>query len=358
MKSRFFEAAIALLLVTAIFVGIWFVLFRQTEIPQAIVDKPVLTQPVRLRIAHIVNPRFVSFKQHQIDQFLIKTQALTKQHFDIDIEFEWVGQRQMTELIAGIPLPVREYKQDFIVNPNNISSAMRQSLDSSLIETLEIYPSSLEELRGFAQQYLIEPPGRSFETFANSLIETLLHRQSYWRKVKALDGLPVINRDPYHEWVIWDSLGYGKLDFDIAITNQLVASIEAYGMDMHSSLRGGITLGTTSNSSAGNLGTFAWVSTFPILNDHPEIMILRDEQRYDEQQQVDYAAALMTHELGHLLLHISHPWGQVGCIMAPMPLLNYAQWYEQLDSEKCPLGSHPANTPGSVDIIYDVIELG
>ena len=356
MKNRLLEVAIALVLVAAVFVGIWLVLFRQAEVPQAVVDKPVLPQTVRLRIAHIVNPRFVHFNEAQIQQFLVKTQALTKQHFGIDIELEWVGQRQLSDLVAGIPLPVREYKQDFIVNPNNISSAMRQSLDRSLIETLEIYPSSLEELRGFAQQYLIEPPGRSFETFANSLTETLLHRQSYWRKVKALDGLPVINRDPYHEWVIWDSLGYGQLDFDVAITNQLVASIESYGMDMHSSLRGGITLGTTSNSSAGSLGGFAWISTFPVLNDHPEIMILRNEQRYSEQQQADYAASLMTHELGHLLLHISHPWGQPGCIMAPMPLLDYTQWYEQLDSKECPLGSHPANAPGSVDIVYDVIE--
>lgn len=356
MKSRFIELAIAVLIVAALFAGLWFGFFKQTKAEQAVVPKPVLQQPIRLRIAHIVNPRFVRFNEQQIQQFLNQTKLLTQQHFGIDIEFDWVGQRQLADLVAAIPQPVWSYKQDFIVDPNDINSSMRQSLDSSLIETLAMYPASLEDLRSFAQQYLIEPPGRSFETFANSLTETLLHRQNYWRKVKSLDGLPVINRDPYHEWVVWDSLGYGRLDFDVAITNQLVASVESYGMDMHSSLRGGITLGTTSNSMTGSLGTFAWVSTFPVLNDHPEVMILRDDERYDEQQQADYAAALMTHELGHLLLHISHPWGQAGCVMAPMPLLNYSQWYEQLDSEKCPLGSHPANTPGSVDITYDVIE--
>lgn len=356
MKNRFLELALALLLVAAVFVGVWWLFFKQGEALQAVVPQPVLSQPVRLRIVHIVNPRFIRFNEQQIQRFLATTQRLTREHFGIEVELEWLGQRDMGSLIEQVPEPVWEYKQQFIVDPNDISGAMRESLDSSLIKVLKSYSSSLDELIAFSQDYLIEPPGRNYKTLANSLTETLLHRQNYWRKVKALDGLPVINSDPYHEWVIWDSLGYGQLDFDIAITNQLVASVEAYGMDMHSSLRGGITLGTTSNSSAGPLGTFAWVSTFPVLNDHPEVMILRDEQRYDEQQQADYAAALMTHELGHLLLHISHPWGKSSCVMAPMPLLNYSQWYEQLDSEKCPLGSHPLNTPGSVDISYDWVE--
>lgn len=356
MKSRLIETCVALLLVAAVFVGVWLTLLKPTKATeQAVVPKPVLSQVARLRIAHIVNPRFVSFNEQQIQQFLVTTQRMTKLHFGIDVEFEWVGRRELGDLVGQIPEAVWNYKQDFIVNPNEMSGSTRKSLDSSLIKVLKTYSSSLADLQSFSQQYLIEPPGRSYRTFANSLTETLLHRQNYWRKVKALDGLPVINQDLFHEWVIWDSLGYGRLDFDVAITNQLVASVESYGMDMHSSLRGGITLGTTSNSIAGELGTFAWVSSFPVLNNHPEIMILRDGQRYDEQQQADYAAALMTHELGHLLLHISHPWGKSSCVMAPMPLLNYSQWYEQLNSEDCPLGSHPLNTPGSVDITYDVI---
>lgn len=355
MRSRLIELFVALLLLTLSAAGLWLAFFKQPEAEQAVVPKPVLSQPVRLRIAHIVNPRFIGFNEQQIQRFLTTTQQLTKQHFGIDVEFEWVGRRELVNLIGKIPVPVRSYKQDFIVNPRDISGAMRKSLDSSLIKVLKTYSSSLGDLQSFSQQYLIEPPGRSYATFANSLTETLLHRQNYWRKVKALDGWPVINQDPFHEWVIWDSLGYAQLDFDVAITNQLVASVESYGMDMHSSLRGGITLGTTSNSVAGKLGTFAWVSSFPVLNNHPEIMLLRDGQRYSEQQQADYAAALMTHELGHVLLHLSHPWDKPSCVMAPMPLLNYSKWYEQLSSDDCPLGSHPANTPGSVDITYDVI---
>lgn len=356
MKNRIVELLIALIAVAAVFVGLWLIFLKKPVAQQAVIVRPVLTTPVKLRIAHIVNPRFASLDDAQIKRFIDTSIRLTKEHFNIDVEFEWVGRRNLADLVQGIPEQVKEYKKPYIVHPIDMSKGMRQSLDTSLISVLKTYSSSLSELQEFSQQYLIEPPGRTYETFANSLTETLLYRQNYWRKVKALDGLPVINKDPYHEWVIWDSLGYGQLDFDVAITNQLVASVEAYGMDMHSSLRGGITLGTTSNSTAGNLGGFAWVSTFPVLNDHPQIMILRNEQRYSAQQKADYAAAVLAHELGHLLLHISHPWGQAGCIMAPVPLLNYSEWYDQLDGDVCRQGKHPMNQIGSAKITYDLID--
>ena len=44
----------------------------------------------------------------------------------------------------------------------------------------------------------------------------------------------------------WDKLAHGALTYDIVITKQLMASAEYFGMDVHSALRGGITVGTTS----------------------------------------------------------------------------------------------------------------
>lgn len=335
--------------------GYW---WAQPKVSTRHIERPSLPtdQAIVLRLAHIVNPRFARMSEAQIQQILQHAQVIVREHFLLDVEFEWVGERDLQQLMAQIPPEVIDYKRDFIVDPMAVSSSMRKNLVDSLVEVIEGYDSSLQDMMRFAEPYLQDPAEANLQSFADSLTDTLMNRQSYWRKVKAYDGLPVIDDSSSHEWVMWDSLGYGALDFDVAITNQLVASVESYGMDIHSSLRGGITLGTMSNSQQGRYNGFAWMSVFPLINDHPQILILRDDKRYSEEEQLRYAAAVLSHEIGHLLLHLSHPWGEPACIMAPPPVLDYAGWYQGLDAQRCALASLPANTPGAIQIGYDHIE--
>ena len=75
------------------------------------------------------------------------------------------------------------------------------------------------------------------------------------------------------------------------LTNQLVASAEYYGMDVHSALRGGISVGTTSNSRNSSLRTYAFLSTFPFSNDYPPIIQLRGGTKYSENEAARLAGA-------------------------------------------------------------------
>lgn len=327
----------------------------EPEYQVATVPLPQLQPPLRLKVVYLHNPRFIRMTDEQLQATLVLATDLVRQHFGLEVELDWRGERTLASVFEQIPQPVKAYRERFIVNPVNISSSVRKALVADLESTLRSYATPLEELEAFAEPYLVESASKGYTGLADALITTLLRRQNYWRKVKALDGLPVIREgEHYHEWVWWDSLGYAELDFDLALTNQLVASVESYGQDIHSSLRGGITLGTTTNSKSGRYGSFAWVSTFPVLNDHRPIMLLRDEQSFSEAQQIRYVAAVLTHEIGHLLLHLSHPWENKACVMTPTPILDYAGWFAGLDAEACPVGSSPANTPGAAKISYPV----
>ena len=163
----------------------------------------------------------------------------------------------------------------------------------------------------------------------------------------------MLDANAYNEWVWWDSLGYGDLPYEVVITNQLVASAEYYGMDVHSSLRGGLTAGTTSYNRHALLSTYAYVMVYPMLNDTDLLTTLRQDSSYSDEQIVNYSAALLTHELGHMLLRLGHPFGDKHCIMSPTTLLNYRDWYKQLDSNQCAIGSSEQMMPGFARIDYN-----
>ena len=90
-----------------------------------------------------------------------------------------------------------------------------------------------------------------------------------------------------------------------------------------------------------------------MLNDGELLTTLRGDETYSEQQIVNYAAALLTHELGHILLHLGHPFGEDACIMSPTVMLNYRDWYDGLDANRCTVGSNDEMKPGAATIEYN-----
>ena len=193
----------------------------------------------------------------------------------------------------------------------------------------------------------------SAQGFAEALTETLLSRLNVWRILPANDRQAVIDDSIYNEWTFWDTLAHGALPYDIVITNQLVASAEYYGMDVHSALRGGITVGTTSYSRDGPFHTYAFLSTFPFSNDYVPIVQLRGGARYGEEQAARLAGAYLAHEIGHVLLHLGHPFNQSACVMNPAQLLDFQSWYDNLDSGRCALGSSAEMVPGAAKLSYN-----
>ena len=124
-------------------------------------------------------------------------------------------------------------------------------------------------------------------------------------------------------------------------------------MDVHSALRGGITVGTTSYSRDGPFHTYAFVGTFPFSNDHVPIVQLRGGARYDEEEAARLAGAYLAHEINHVLLHLGHPFNQSACVMNPAQLLDFRAWQNKLDAECCALGSLAEMVPGAAKLSYN-----
>jgi hypothetical protein len=313
-------------------------------------------QPIRLRVAYAENARLKPISAELLAQILPRTEAMVSADFAIDVELELTAQLSIEALFSRLDPAIVRKRQKEIVNIDHVTRAVYEDMQLAVYKTLQNYADDKAGVIAYAQPYLSQPEQEhdDFISFSYALVDTLLQRLDYWRKQPALDGRPVISDDPYHQWVWWDSLGYSALPYDIIITNQLVASAEYYGMDVHSSIRGGITAGTTTYNKESKMHSYVFVMLYPMLNDSGLLTRLRQDEHYDADQVVNYSAALLTHELGHMLLHLGHPFANRHCVMSPTVMLNYRDWYESIDPGQCAVGSNEEMQPGAAKLIYNV----
>lgn len=312
-------------------------------------------QPVKLRVASVVNPRFKQLTKDQVNRILLRSRQMVKQYFDIDIIFSDVDTLPVKEIFNALSDGLIRARQEEIVDIEHIDKQVREEMQQSVFKTLKNYAGNKDKVIDFAQPYLLHPEikPKDFIELSYALVDTLVARLNYWHSELAEDSKSVLDGSPYNEWVWWDSLGYSELPYEIVISNQLVASAEKYAMDVHSSIRGGVTAGTTTYNKNSALSSYVYIMVYPMLNDSQLLTRLRQDETYSDEQIVNYSAALLTHEIGHLLLHLGHPFGQNGCIMSPTVMLNYRDWYDNLDAGQCALGSNREMVPGVANIDYN-----
>lgn len=310
-------------------------------------------QPIRLRVAHVVNPRFKTVNDNQLARILDLARMLAKQHLQLDIEFETVKTITIKEFFKYLPDNIERRRQDAILDFYQIDEPVRQRMIEAIAKTMDVHKANPQAVIDYARPYLLSrDPVASLDDLTVRLVNTLITRMQHWYAYRAEDGGPILDNTPYNQWVWWDSMGYGDMPYDVVITNQLVVSIEDYDMDVHSSLRGGITAGTMTYSKTSPYHGYIFVSVFQLLNDYPLLAELRNYENYSEQEQARYAAALLAHELGHLFYHYGHPFNAAPCLMNPTPLLKYREWYEALNAAECQKLKLPMMQPGAANLQY------
>jgi len=311
-------------------------------------------QPLKLNVAHVINKRFTALTDEQIKRLFIRTQQLLKQYFNLDVIFENNQQVSIDDFFSYLPEKIISARGKYIVDARNINDEVKKQMRASIYSTLLDNEQQQSSIINYAKPYLVDPESvENLSELADELVKTLSHRVRYWYQQNAEDGKPVLNNMPYNQWVWWDSMGYGEMPYDVVITNQLVASIETYGMAVHSSLRGGITGGTMTYSKNSPYKGYVFISAFQLLNNSPLLKKLRNDEAYTDEQIINYVAALLTHELGHLFFHYGHPFNAPACVMNPTPLLKYREWFEGFDAQACRAGNYPMMQPGAVKVDFN-----
>lgn len=81
--------------------------------------------------------------------------------------------------------------------------------------------------------------------------------------------------------------------------------------------------------------------------------LLRGGEKYSDREVAELSGAYLAHEIGHLLFQFGHPFGQKACIMNPVSMLRFREWFHQINSAGCPIGSRTEMTAGAVPIYFN-----
>ena len=307
---------------------------------------------VTLRVLRADNPRLPRMTDAQIQTLLAVTQRTVQTHFGVTLRFSVVEETDVAQLFARLPPRVRAARATSIYD-FKYGHGDPQRIAQGLLATLRTHGTTLDEAYAYAQPYLpAATRPDSLRTFSAQLTDVMLKRLQAWRTLPAPDGRPVLDDTPYNEWIDWDTLGYGELQYDIVITNQLIASAEDDGVDIHTAIRGGLTVGTTTYSRQGRYGSFVFWSTFPFTDDSALTAELRGGERYTPQEAAELSGAYLAHEIGHLLFRFGHPFARPACVMDPVRMLRFRAWQQGLDATHCRIGSSPEMRPGAIPETY------
>jgi hypothetical protein len=318
-----------------------------TAYPTGRLSLPQLgTQTVELRVAHVINPRLPRMNDALIALMLETMAQATSEHLGISVRFTQPVEVPIAQAFAGIPPKFTELAKRDQFNFRSWS-ARKSRLAQAYAQGFARSGEPLEDMALFAQKKGIKLDASSFETFGKEAAEYQLERMDRWQKHKANDGNSVIDDQPFHEYTMWAYLGYGQMPYELVITNQIIASVEYAMPSIHTAIRGGYTNGLTPYNPLSRWGSFSIWSTFAFMSNDADWLRLREGESYTPEEAAHLAGLSAVHELGHQLLHLTHPFGQKGCIMDPVPMFAYRLWASKLSAKDCPLKSSAAMMPGA-----------
>ncbi len=325
--------------------------------PRSVALPKIENKTIRPRILYIKNPRFPAVTPTDLRRVASAAAALVEAHFDIKVKLpEQITVRHIdavfSPLIGADPPGLKRAMADFRNDRVNWEIVRK-----NLVKQIEKQTDPLDKQIEFARPYLVRPlVTEDVASFSTAVMETFKARLSYWTKATLADGHPVIGKVPgrpdlpFNEYGYWALMAKRGIEAEIILTNQLVASVEYLPIPVHTSIRGGITGGSSEYNPASHLGASVWVSFFPFLSDDPNIVRYRNGDRYARDEALSLAGAMLAHEMGHQLLHLRHPWSNAACLMRPAAMLDFAAWVEKFDPAKCGIGSSPAMQPGTLRI--------
>lgn len=316
------------------------------------VPPPVLKDGViKLTVAHVVNPRFEKFSEAQIEVFLDSLKSTTKAQLGRDIEFGKVETFAIADFFAPLPSYAAGWRKPFIYD-FKAGKGNRAQLEAAYANSISNQKTPAKDWATYAAREIgLERLDTDPTLWKKRFTDTHLQRLESLKSVMATDGKPVIDETPYNEWIFWNMLGELPRAFDVVITNQLVASVEYGSVDIHTALRGGITVGTTDYARRTSaMGAQFWWSTLPFTSNDPVIVKMRGGERYEPTEAARLAGAGAAHEMGHLLFHYGHPFGVDTCLMSPTPMLRFRETASRWDPKACAAANDPSMKTGVASV--------
>lgn len=293
-----------------------------------------LSAPQKIRVVRVINPRLPSITDEEFSQILEQAKTVFKKTKGVDLVFIDSGTVNIRDFFFKYGGEDPDKVETFM-QPRN---RMIQAFSNDRSQTYEYMFENVAPL--------VDPATRSRlktrEDIIRLAVSSHFDKLSQIKGLRLPDGAPLLERGPYGEFTYWGKINLKQADYDLIITNQILASMETEDVSVSASMRGGVNTGMTS-PSPGPYGGAALLSTFPILTEHS--YFTRDHGRnYDRGTGILIAGTYLTHELAHLILHEGHPVKHPGCVLNTARGLRYLDWYEDAVNRPACKKKHPVLT--------------
>ena len=321
--------------------------FSQQNLPVS-----ALFQPVALRVWLIENNRIDKIDPRYASAVLARAAINAKTHLGLDVSFEIFRTADLRELIDKIDInsrsEIEEYQLDVRVK------ADRQELVKGLTDMFESDRKLLASSKRFFNHsvprgFKVIPARASAAAVARDFADVHKYHHTTLQTLRDTNGQALINKDFTNDYQAWNIITRTYIDAEIVLTNQIIASTEPDSLEIHSVLRGGVANGLTASGRLSKTGTVSIVSLFPFLSSQRPIQRLRGGD-LSKEEQVEIVSLMVTHELGHQLLRLGHPFSQSSCIMNPPIFLKFRAWAKALNTVLCAQAKDEAMQPGFLKI--------
>ena len=301
---------------------------------------------IELRVAYVRNPRLPEMSDAQMRLLLETARVGVFEHFGREIRFTAPARLDVHDVFQRF---TTDQANDLISNIYDFKTGRGDDarLRKAYVQGIGRHKDNLADQIRYVQPYLLAPlTEHSYEALGDALMQTHLARLRQFRAQRLSDGGLLIDDRPHNEYAFWGSLDLIRLPYEVVITNQLVASVEYFDVEVHSAIRGGVTNGITAQNGAARFLSTSVVSTYPFIGEDTATRQLRSNESYSDDDAAKYAGYLLVHELGHQLWHLGHPFGRKACVMNPTALLHFRAWVNQFSPQDCPIATSGAMKPG------------
>ena len=296
-------------------------------------------EPIQLRVGIVENPRFPSLEAREHQVILEETSRLAREQYDLEIFFVSLERESIQAFFENRKAAMKREFRPFRYIRRIAPDTQEELFRSLMLEYLGTPHSELFRFAIRAEERLasldLSHKGVLLEKVAEIHLEKLLELSNYGYS----DGEPLLEDNLYHQFMAWYFFLQMQEDYEVLLTNQLLASVETFHPEIHVSLRGGVATGFVSPSN-NPTGGAVLVSLFPILS-NLEFFNKQRKQAYDSGEIRDSVVFMLMHELLHLLDHRKHYFDHEGCLMNPAPGFQYHEWVQEIRESGFCLREHP-----------------
>jgi hypothetical protein len=310
-----------------------------------------ITRPLscaKLAVLYVENPRFNPMGKAEIDAITTNASAQFKTLLGRCVVFETPDKKPINDVFGLLSNAQLQAANRLVVpEPTTVD---RYNLSRTMATALAAEKTTLAEQIAYANRsgaisVAADTPRADFATALINYHADVLNK---FRRQNAADGHPIIDINPYNEFAHWSGIPHTKLKHDLYLTNQPIISLERGDPSLHASLRGGITNGITTPCANCRYGTAIILSIYALYGNDNLLASIRTESPYSDAEKALFSAQVLTHELGHQLLHFGHPFALQDCVMNPVEGQNFRKRSLALREGACTKDRSPTLELGAI----------